>query len=110
VIPDPAPPFELDTSGVIRERIRRMLNRATALGIAPEVERTIAEIVNLLIQKPREWGDPLRDYRHAKFTEYRGRHRHFQCIYVVHQRIPSVILTQIITLPGNPLHGENFDG
>ena len=110
MIPDPAPPFEFDTSGLIRERIRRMLHRAADMGVAPEVERTIAEILTLLIQKPREWGDPLRDYRHARFTEYRGQHRHLQCTYVVHQRIPTVVLTHIVTLEGNPLHGENFDG
>lgn len=110
MIPDPAPPYELDASGVVRDRIRRMLTRATDLGARPEVERAIAEIINLLIQRPRDWGDPVREYRHAQFTEYTGRHLNFLCTYVVHTRIPMVVLTQITPLEGNPLFGEDLDG
>lgn len=38
MIPDPAPPFELDASGLFRERARRMLARARELGVGPQVE------------------------------------------------------------------------
>jgi len=55
MIPDPAPPFEVDASGLIRDRIRR-----------------------------------------------RG--------YSVHDRIPTVVMTNLFPLPGNPLYGESFDG
>lgn len=110
MIPDPAPPYELGTSAILRERIHRMLNRAADLGILPEIELAIAEIIHLLTQSPRGWGDPLRNFQHAQTVEYRGQHRNFQCYYSIHDRIPIVFVASLTTLEGNPLHGENFDG
>jgi hypothetical protein len=109
MIPDPAPPFEVDAPGTFTASVRRMLDRAAALGVGAEVERAVAEIFNFLFQKPRDWGDPIRDYRKAQMTEYHGRHAKFLCIYAVHQRIPTVVVTQLIPQEGNPLFGENFD-
>lgn len=86
-----------------------MLDRARAIGVGDEIDGAIAEILSLLIQSPREWGDPIRDYRHAQLTEYHGRHRHFLCVYAVHHRIPTVFATQLIVQEGNPLFGEHFD-
>jgi hypothetical protein len=110
VIPDPAPPFEFDASGALRDRIQRMLQRALAIGIGPEIERAIAEIVDKLIKDPRAWGDPVRNFHHAHLVEYHGRHRGFFAAYSVHDRIPMVFLLQLIPLPGNPLLDENLDG
>jgi len=80
LIPDPAPPYELDASAIFTARVRKMLDRAEALGIGEQIKRGIAEIFALLIHSPREWGDPVRDYRHAELTEFHGRHRNFLCV------------------------------
>jgi hypothetical protein len=109
VIPDPAPPFEVDAPGTFVQSVRRMLDRAAALGLRAEVERAVAEIFNYLYQKPRDWGDPIRDFRNSQMTEYHGRHARFLCVYSVHTRIPTVVVTQLIPQEGNPLFGENFD-
>lgn len=109
MIPDPAPPYELDAPGAFTARVRKILERAKAKGVSDEIERAIAEILSLLIQGPREWGDPIRNYRHAQLTEFHGRHRHFLCVYAVHDRIPTVFATQLIVQEGNPLFGEQFD-
>ncbi len=109
MIPDPAPPFEFDASGALRERIQRMLDLASALEVRPEIERSIAEIVDKLIHDPRGWGDPIRNFRHAHLIEYHGRHRGFFAAYSVHERIPMVFLLQLLPLPGNPLFGQSFD-
>jgi hypothetical protein len=109
VIPDPAPPFEVDTVGKIKDRIRQMLRRAAVLGVQPRIARSLTEILQHLTTDPREWGDPLWRFHVAQMTHY-GRTMHgFRCEYSVHDRIPTVVLTNVFPLPGNPLHGENFD-
>jgi hypothetical protein len=109
VIPDPAPPYELDATAAFTSKVRKMLDRSKALGVGDQVDRAIAEILSLLINSPREWGDPIRDYRHAHLTEFHGRHQKFLCVYAVHFRIPIVFATQLIAQEGNPLFGESFD-
>jgi hypothetical protein len=86
-----------------------MLDRAHALGIGPEVERSIAFIVDRIITDPRGWGDPVRNFRYAHLVEYHGRHADFLAVYAVHDRIPIVFLSQVSPLPGNRLFGESFD-
>jgi hypothetical protein len=86
-----------------------MLDRAQAKVVGDEIKNAIAEIFGFLIQEPREWGDPIRDYRHAQLTEYHGRHQNFLCVYAVHQRIPTVFVTQLIAQEGNQLFGQEFD-
>jgi hypothetical protein len=86
-----------------------MLDRASELGIRPQIELPIAEIIHFLTQSPRGWGDPLRNFRHAQTVEYRGRHKNFRCIYSVHDRVPIVFMAELTPMEGNPLHGEEFD-
>ena len=109
MVPDPAPPFEVDASGEFKDRLRRRLRRAFELGVSGEFGRSLAEITDLVTQKPREWGDPVKDFRHIQFTQYHGTHRGFVCIYSVHNRIPMVVVTKLIPLEGNPLFGGNYD-
>jgi hypothetical protein len=94
----------------MKERMRRLLDRADARGVRPAIATALREIVDLLVNKPREWGDPLRHFRHAQTTQYAGHHRRFRCIYSVHNRVPIVFLTGIHPMPGNPLYGEAIDG
>ena len=108
MIPDPAPPFELDLSGLLRDQIRRMLRRAVVKGVGSPIQQSVAEIFKRLIMKPREWGDPIRNLQHARLVEYHGRHGDFLAIYAVHDRIPMVFLNHLIPLPRNPLYGESF--
>lgn len=41
--------------------------------------------------------------------EYHGRHNQLLCVYSVHVRIPTVVITQLVPQDGHPLLGENFD-
>ena len=109
MIPDPAPPYELGVSGMLRERIQRMLDRAAARGVGPEARQAVAGIIHRLVNEPRKWGDPVRNHRKAKLVEYNGRHGGFLAIYSVHERVPIVFLTQLVPQAGHPLFGENFD-
>jgi hypothetical protein len=109
MIPDPAPPYEVDASGLFVERTRRMLAHTGELGIGPQVERSVAEIFLQLRQRPREWGDPVWNFRMANFVEYHGRHNGLLCVYSVHVRIPTVVISRLVPQEGHPLFGGNFD-
>jgi hypothetical protein len=109
MIPDPAPPFEVDASGTVKDYIRRMLQRAAVLDVRDEIVRSLRTILEGLTNDPRNWGDPLWRFHAAQMTRY-GRMAHgFRCEYSVHDRIPTVVLTDLYPVPGNPLH-ENFEG
>ena len=110
MIPDPDPPFEVDASGKVRDRIRRMLERAAVLGARAEVSRALTEVLRRLTTDPRDWGDPLWHFRSLQMTQYGGTTHGFRCEYSVHDRIPTVVMTNLFPLPGNPLHGESIDG
>ena len=109
MIPDPSPPFEFGVSGAVRERIGRMLARAATRGIRPEVERSVAFILDHLVMEPRTWGDPVWNLRNAEQVTYHGRHDRLLAVYTVHERVPIVFLWQIVPQEGHPLFGENFD-
>jgi hypothetical protein len=109
VIPDPSPPFEVDASGYTRDRMRQMLNRAAQLGVQPEIAHTLTDILRRLETDPREWGDPLWRFHAAQMTQFGGSLRRLRCEYSVHDRIPTVVITNLFPLPGNPLYGQGFD-
>jgi hypothetical protein len=109
MIPDPAPPYELGASALLRERIERMLIRAAERGIRPAIERSLNQILEHLTMNPRGWGDPVRNLRKAQQIEYHGRHDRFLAIYTVHDRVPMVFLWRLIPQDGHPLFGEDLD-
>ncbi|MBO0697091.1 MAG: hypothetical protein J2P46_01735 [Zavarzinella sp.] len=109
MIPDPAPPFEVDASGTMKDRTRRMLQRAGELGAQPAISQELTAILQRLTLEPRVWGDPIRHFRKLQMTQYGGTSRWFRCEYSVHDRIPTVVLTNLFPLPGNPIYGETFD-
>lgn len=106
MIPDPAPPFEVDASGTIRDRIRHMLLRAGELGVIPAVSRSLTEILRRLTTDPRDWGDPLWRYHSLQMFQYGGTLDNLRCEYSVHDRVPTVVITRLFPLPGSPLYGE----
>lgn len=44
-----------------------------------------------------------------QMTQYGGTMYGFRCEYSVHDRISTVVLTDLFPLPGSPLYGETFD-
>ena len=109
MIPDPAPPYEFDMSGELKDRLRRMLTRAAQLHIGHETAIAFREIIEAVTNRPKEWGDPLRHFRASQMVYYRGLHGGFAAEYSVHDRVPMSFLYDVIPLPGHPLHGENFE-
>jgi hypothetical protein len=108
MIPDPAPPFEVDSSGNVKDHIRRMLQRAAELGVRDEIAQSLTAIVEGLTNDPRSWGDPLWRFHFAHMTRYGRMTLGFRCETTL-GRIRAHF-TDLYPVSGNPLYGENFDG
>jgi hypothetical protein len=106
VIPDPAPPFEVNASGEIKDRIRQMLHRAAELGVQPAIASTLTAILQRLMTDPREWGDPHWRFHTLQMIQYGGSMNGMRCEYSVHERVPTVVITKLFPLAGNPLYGK----
>ena len=75
------------------------------LGCGLESAEVFPAILDRLRQGPREWGDPIRDYRHARRTEFHASHWKVRFEYAVHARVPIVFLLDFWPLEGDPLFG-----
>jgi hypothetical protein len=96
-------------SGRLKDRLRRMLTRATQLGIGLQIALDLRAIVQAVTNRPRVWGDPVRHFAHVQQMYYHGHHANFLGIYSVHDRIPMAFLIDVVPLEGNPLFGGNYD-
>ena len=103
MIPDPAPPFEVEMNGIVKERLVALLRRAKDLNLVEDVVPILTDISVRLRMDPRGWGDPLRDFRHMKQTFFRGYLKPFIAHYSVHDRIPFVTLWHLDVEPDHPL-------
>jgi hypothetical protein len=70
MIPDPAPPYEVGMSDDLRAHIRRLFQRAVAMGIGTTFRDAVQRIFEDLKQDPRGVGDPVRNLRGFKMVEY----------------------------------------
>src|SRR5262245_43009751 len=109
MIPDPAPPFEVHASGLVKDRLRQMLARAGELEVWDETSRVLTDIVERSTLDPRGWGDPLRHFRSLQMTQFGGMTEGFRFEYSVHDRIPMVVISKVFPVLDNPLCGEGFD-
>jgi hypothetical protein len=107
MIPDPPPPFDLDISEAIREYIREMGRRARRAGIGPELRASVAEVMENLRIRPREWGEPFNNLRGFQMTARLAVHRKLRVVWSVHDRIPLVVLWSLSPTTGHPLASGN---
>jgi hypothetical protein len=107
MIPDPAPPFEVSLAGKAPRDIAHLLARSPALGLRAEVDRLLSQTVKELRQRPRTWGDPLRNFQSLQAVQYRGRVGFLLAYYSVHDRLPWVFLSSVTTPKGHPLSPDN---
>jgi hypothetical protein len=103
MIPDPAPPFEVGMSDELREHIRRLSRRAAGMGIGTAFRDSVRRILEALRQEPRRAGDPIRDLRGLKMTEYRLLREQLVVNYSVHDRIPMVTVWRFQPTSRHPL-------
>jgi hypothetical protein len=103
VIPDPAPPYTVDLSGIARDEIRALLVRAAQLHLTNVVVPVLQDIGERLRMRPTKWGDPLYHLRHLKATAYRGVLQPLVEYYSLHDRIPIVTLWHVRPMVGQPL-------
>ncbi len=103
MIPDPAPPFEVGMSQLLRERINRLSGLAYARGFAGSFDAAVEGIMETLRMSPRESGDPLRHLSGLSSTLYRLVRERLVVHYSVHDRIPMVTVWRFEPGPGHPL-------
>lgn len=103
MIPDPAPPFEVQMSENLREHIRGLVERAVARGIGPPFRAAVDAILTALRDNPRRAGDPLRHLQGMQSVLYRAYRDDLIAHYTVHDRIPMVTVWQFDPGPHHPL-------
>ena len=110
MVPDPAPPFELGMSQLLREHIERLSNRAHAKQIGDGFDLAVSRILEMLKMSPRQSGDPIHALRGLGMTRYRIYFENLIADYSVHDRIPMVVLWSLRPGPNHPLQGPSFNG
>lgn len=103
MIPDPAPPFEVQMSDNLRDHIAGLIRRAVARGIGPRVRDAVVNILAGLRDDPRGAGDPLRHLRGMSSTLYRVYRHGLIGHYTLHDRVPMVTLWRFEPGPHHPL-------
>jgi hypothetical protein len=103
MVPDPAPPFEVGMSQLVRERIERLSDLAHARGFGVSFDAAVDRIMEKLRMSQRESGDPLRHLRGLNMTHFRIYRDALIANYSVHDRIPMVVLWSLAPAPDHPL-------
>ncbi|MBO0698597.1 MAG: hypothetical protein J2P46_09395 [Zavarzinella sp.] len=94
----------------LREHIRRLSERAAAMGIGTAFRDAVRRVLEALRQDPRRAGDPLRNLRGLKMTEYRLLREQLVVNYSVHDRIPMVTVWRFQPTSGHPLAPPPHNG
>ena len=103
MIPDPPPPFDVDMSVVMRERIDEYGRRAAELGVAGRFWSSVDQIMEELRMRPREWGEPFTNLRGFQMTARLAVYKKLRVVWSVHDRIPLVVLWSLSPTTGHPL-------
>jgi hypothetical protein len=98
-------PFQLELTANQRLRIRQLIDLARSAGIGPSFIADLTAIVANLIDRPRDWGDPLHGLRSLDLTMFRGIHAKIAVTFAVHDRLPIVFLREITPILDHPLGG-----
>jgi hypothetical protein len=104
--PDPNAPYSVSTLGKAAESLKRILDRAAHLGIRPEVVAGLYEIRDALTSRPRDWGDPIRNFRQLRMIQYRGLMLPLIAYYAVHDEASMVVFSDLTVPRGLPLAGS----
>jgi hypothetical protein len=80
-----------------------LLRRATTVGARPRVEAALRAIEERLKDRPRGWGDPVKDYLGIRATVYRRVYDELVVRYTVHDGQPLVWWIGLEPVLGHPL-------
>jgi hypothetical protein len=95
-------PFTVTTPPEVRQRLRALAERAAAAGVLPEYIADLRSLDENLRYSPREWGDRLKTYPHARLRYYRRLTRFLLVLYAVHLDRPIVFVRDILLRPDRP--------
>jgi len=108
--PPPGPPFRLAFSGAIGDELRRLAERAAALGIGPRFAAALTEIRERLQSDPLTWGDPLYRLHNLGVVVCRRLTDRLLVEYAVHEAQRVVWLTAVLPVFGHPLSPDSPGG
>lgn len=98
-------PFTVSLPPDVSQRLRAWAGAAGAAGALPEYIADLRSLNENLRYTPREWGDRLKTYPHARLRYYRRLTRFFLVLYAVHLDRPVVFVRDILLRPDQPLGG-----
>lgn len=105
-IPDPAPPYSVDMSGLVRDQLTAILRRAALAGRADEFLGHLTEAREALRLEAYDWGDPLRHLHYLKQTMFRAYRPPLIVHYTVFDHFPFVSIWHVLIEPNDPLAAE----
>ena len=102
-----SPQFTVGVIGKAVEQFEQLTARAESLELQELLRAVVRLIVETLRTRPREWGDPVRNYRGLNATGYK------QAIlpaglwveYAVHNTDPLVWVSKVVVLEDSPFAG-----
>ncbi len=102
---NPAPSqFRVDFIGEAVGQLDDLTARAEQLGLRDALALAYRLIIGTLKTRPREWGDPFRNYRGLNTTAYQHAvtPAGICVVYAVHNVEPVVWIYQLVVLKGSP--------
>src|SRR5262245_39783109 len=100
---EPAKPYRVELLSPARARIKRSSTAAIRLGIASEYAATLRAIHENLSERPRIWGDPLKQFPAAKLRKYQQLFDRLVTVCYVHEEGRVVFIEDIRPVLGHPL-------
>jgi hypothetical protein len=101
------PHFSVGLVGEAVGQFEQLVARAEALGLGALLAAVYAQIIETLETRPREWGDPYKNYRALNATGYGATPlpAGIRAEYAVHNADPAVWISKLIVLEDSPFAG-----
>ena|SRR5436190_4012316 len=90
--------FKVTNSGQVIEEIKRARKRALELGISAGFRAALQRIYDRLRENPRDFGEPLFDYRNSPFQFWLAVAVPLAVQFVVHHDQRLVVIRKIIPM------------
>lgn len=99
----PPLPYKVELLQPAQADVRRCLEEAQRLGVAPDYVATIWRIYEKLAAIPLTWGEQSRHYRAAKLVLRKMIYNRILVVYAVHEEKPIVFVKECRPIQGHPL-------
>lgn len=88
------PPYHVDYPALLLEKLVRFRDIAAAQGRLDEYVEGLRHVHDRPKHDPTRWGDPVKDWPHAKLRGYRRTHGLFTVFYAIPEGRRTVIVRE----------------